>query len=75
MINTLQNLLPYGILASHVLFILIFITLLFRKGWGTKGAEWIGRHSIKLALVVALASISGSLFYSVGGRESCFTHS
>jgi disulfide bond formation protein DsbB len=64
MIHTIQTLMPYGILASHVLFIAILLALIFRKSWGKNIASWVGKHSIPLGFIVALSSILGSLFYS-----------
>ncbi len=72
MVWFIQNLIPYGILASHVLFVLILLTLIFRLPLGRTIVSFVGKHAILLAFLVSLASISGSLFYSeLVGFEPC----
>lgn len=60
----IQTLLPYGILASHVLFLLILLSLIFRRSWGHEIAQFVGKHAVLMGFVVALSLVSGSLFYS-----------
>lgn len=72
MVATLQALLPFAILASHVVFIILFLALIFRKSWGKNVALWTGQHSLILGFLVSLAAVSGSLFYSeIVGFEPC----
>jgi len=72
MVATIQSLLPYGVLASHVVFIIVLFAFIFRKSWGKDIAGFVGKHSIFLALLASLAAIVGSLFYSeLVGFEPC----
>lgn len=64
MIGTIQSLFPYLVLASHVLLAILFLALIFRNSWGREMAEFVGKHSIVLGLIVSLAAVGGSLFYS-----------
>ena len=64
MMATIQTLMPYGILASHVAFVILLLALIFRKSWGEGLSAWVGKHAILLGFLFALASFSGSLFYS-----------
>lgn len=72
MISTIQTFLPYGILASHIVFVVLLIALISRNSWGRRLADFIGQYSILLAFLVSLGAISGSLFYSeLVGFEPC----
>lgn len=72
MISTIQTLVPYVIVASHIVFVILFFALVFRKSWGRKLANFVGKHAVLLAFLVALGAISGSLFYSeIVGFEPC----
>ncbi len=72
MIETIQNLMPLGILISHFVFIFLLLALIFKNSWGRSVVAWVGKHSILLGFLVALASISGSLFYSeIVGYPPC----
>ncbi len=72
MIATIQTLLPYGILVSHALFVVLLLALIFRNSWGHPLAQWVGKHSIVLGFVLGLSLIAGSLFYSEAvGFEPC----
>ena len=72
MISTVQTLLPYVILVSHGVFVVLLLSLVFRKSWGKDLVYFVGKHSILLAFLVSLAAISGSLFYSeMVGFEPC----
>ena len=72
MLQTAQNLLPYGILVSHVVFVVILLALIFRHSWGNTLAGVVGKHAVALGFIVALSSIVGSLFYSeIVGYEPC----
>jgi disulfide bond formation protein DsbB len=64
MIATLQNLLPYGALISHALFIVLLLAPLFRHSWGKGIVAWVAPRAIPLGFIVALLAIAGSLFYS-----------
>ncbi|MFZ2484772.1 MAG: disulfide bond formation protein B [Minisyncoccia bacterium] len=72
MITTIQTFLPYGILASHVALVILFLALIFKNSWGRGIAGFVGRYSIPLGFLVALSAICGSLFYSeLVGFEPC----
>lgn len=61
-------LLPYIVLASHVLFVWILLSVIFR----TRASVVIGRHAVLLSFLSALTAVGGSLFYSeVVGFEPC----
>ncbi len=72
MIDKITLLLPYTALLSHFVFVVLLLSLIFRKSWGAKVANWLGRHALPLAFLVAILAVSGSLFYSeVVGFEPC----
>ncbi len=72
MIELVQTLLPYKVLASHILLVLLVLALLSRKGWGRDITEFIGKHALLLGFLVSLGAVSGSLFYSwIVGFEPC----
>ena len=64
MVEIIQILIPFGILVSHALLVLVFFALLARRTWGRAIVEWVGQRAIPLGFFVALASVAGSLFYS-----------
>src|SRR3990167_6292936 len=72
MIETTAKLLPYKVLFSHILLIILFLALLFRNSWGAVLSRLIGKYALFLALFVSTAAVLGSLFYSnVMGFEPC----
>ena len=72
MFENITLLLPYIILGSHVLFVILFFSLVFRNSWGRGVQTFLGRHAVPLALLVSLVAVSGSLFYSeIVGFEPC----
>ncbi len=72
MLDNITYLLPYLVLTSHLVFVFLLLNLIFRNSWGKVITNWFGRYSLALALVVALAAVTGSLFYSeVVGFEPC----
>jgi len=56
--------LPYLVLFSHLLLVLLILALIFRNSWGREIINFVGSHAIALSFFTALASLSGSLFYS-----------
>lgn len=64
MASTFQSLIPLLVLASHVVLVFLFLAILFKNSWGREVVAWIGKRSIALGFLVALASMTGSLFYS-----------
>ncbi len=48
-----------------VILFVIFVTPLKEVGSAKRIANWVGRHSIWLAFTVCIASLAGSIFYSV----------
>ncbi len=72
MTQTLQILVPYLAVISHVILVLVFIATLFRHSWRKRIFSFVGRHALVLGLMVALGAVMGSLFYSeVVGYEAC----
>lgn len=72
MINLFSKLLPFGVLFSHIVFVFLVLVILFRPKFFEGYASLIGRHSIKLALLVSLGALLGSLFYSnILGFDPC----
>jgi len=61
-------LLPYVVLASHILFVVFFISIVAKNSL----AHWIGKNAIALSFLTSLAAVGGSLFYSeIMGFEPC----
>lgn len=72
MVQTIQTILPYTILASHVVLVIVFLAVLGRKGWGKKAYAFLSQHALLAGLLISLAAIGGSLFYSEAvGYEPC----
>ncbi|MEK9171893.1 MAG: disulfide bond formation protein B [Patescibacteria group bacterium] len=72
MVENIAFLLPYLALVSHIAFVILLLSLIFRNSWGKEIAHRLGRHAVSLAFMVALAAIIGSLFYSeIVGFEPC----
>lgn len=72
MTELIKTLIPYLVVASHILLIYLFLALVFRRTWGKKTAGLIGKHSILGGFIVALGAMLGSLFYSnVVGYPPC----
>lgn len=64
MISTIQSILPYGVVISHALLIILFLAVIFRKSWGKDIVNFVGRNAIITGLILALSAVMGSLFYS-----------
>lgn len=63
---------PYLVLLSHVLIVLVFLFVIFRNTWGRGVVQFVGKNALLLGLVVSLGSVIGSLYYSeVVGFEAC----
>jgi disulfide bond formation protein DsbB len=72
MLENIIFLLPYGVLISHAVFLIFFLSLIFRNDWGKNVALWLGKNALGLALFVSLLAVVGSLFYSeIVGFEAC----
>lgn len=72
MIQTIQSVLPYGVVVSHVLLVLLFLAVLARRGWGRKTYVFLSQRVLLAGLLVSLAAVLGSLFYSEAvGFEAC----
>jgi disulfide bond formation protein DsbB len=56
--------LPYVVLFSHLVLIFIVLAIIFRDSWGRETVNFLGRHAVLLSLLVVLAALVGSLFYS-----------
>ncbi len=68
MINTFSTLLPLAVVASNIIAAILLVSLIFRNSF----ALWVGKHSLGLGLLVSLAAVAGSLFYSeIVGFEPC----
>lgn len=72
MVENINLLLPYSVLLSHVVFVVLIVAVIFRHSWGRGIQALVGRHAVTLAYLVALAALLGSLFYSeIMGFEPC----
>lgn len=72
MIDSINSLLPYLVIISHGVFVVLLLALIFRYSWGRALQIFLGKHAVLLACLVALAAVVGSLFYSeVVGYEPC----
>lgn len=72
MVENITYLLPYMVLVSHVVFVVLLLSLICKRSWGRGVSNWLGRNAVPLAFLVVLAAVSGSLFYSeVVGFEPC----
>jgi disulfide bond formation protein DsbB len=58
MVNWVATAMPTLVLISHGLLIALFISILIGR------SSWVGKRSIKLAAVVSILTVVGSLFYS-----------
>lgn len=68
----MTTLIPYLVLFSHVVFVILVLAIIFRKTWGAGVQKFLGKNATVLALLVSLTAIVGSLFYSeVIGYEPC----
>lgn len=64
MVSAIQAILPYMVLISHVLLVVIFLAVIFRNNWGLDIVNFVGRNALVIGLIVAISAIGGSLFYS-----------
>jgi Disulfide bond formation protein DsbB len=64
MVQALANTLPLLTLIAHGVFLIVFVSILFRNSWGRYVTNWIGKNSTALVFVVSLFALVGSLFYS-----------
>ncbi len=51
-------------LLSHILWLIIVFSFIFRKTWGRKIVYFIGKNALVLGFAVSLLGIAGSLSYS-----------
>jgi disulfide bond formation protein DsbB len=72
MITSIQTMVPYLVVASHILLIILFLAVLARKSWGRNIFHVLSSKALLWGLLIALAAVGGSLFYSeVVGFEPC----
>src|SRR5687767_8190149 len=72
MINLLTQSLPVGVLVLNIISLVLLVALLTHRSFGKGIASWVGKHSLVLGLLLSLAAVVGSLFYSnVVGFEPC----
>lgn len=72
MIQSIQTLIPYLVVASHIALAILFLAVLARRGWGKDLTNFVGKHALVLGLLVSLGAVLGSLFYSeIIGYEPC----
>jgi len=68
----MTTLVPYLVLASHIIFVFLVLTVIFRRSWGGGLIAFIGKQALWLAFLASLVAVVGSLFYSeVIGFEPC----
>ncbi len=60
MIATIQNALPFLVVASHIGLLVLLVSLILKNSF----AKWVGKHAVVLGLVTAVVAVCGSLFYS-----------
>lgn len=72
MSNNIASLVPYAVVISHAVLVLLFLALIFKESWGRGIVRFVGRHAVVLAFIVSLSAVAGSLFYSeIMGFEPC----
>ena len=72
MAQTIAEIVPPLVLASHVFLAVIFLAVLGRNGWGKPIYDVLSRQAVRWGFLVALGAVFGSLFYSEAiGFEAC----
>ena len=72
MSQTLLYVLPYLVLISQIVLVILFVTILSRGSWGGMVTKYLANHSIILGFLVTLVAVLGSLFYSeIMNYEPC----
>ena len=72
MLNNLASFIPHFILFSHFALLVLILSLVFRKSWGSTVYNLVASHALVIAFAVSIAAVAGSLFYSeVMGFEPC----
>ncbi|MDO8565331.1 MAG: disulfide bond formation protein B [bacterium] len=64
MSNLFAQALPFTVLLSHIVLVIVFLSIVFRKSWGREVTHWVGKNAVSLGLLVAVVAVGGSLFYS-----------
>ncbi len=64
MIEAIASFLPFLTLSAHILFVVVFVSILFRDSWGRSVTNWVGKRATLLVFLVSLFALVGSLFYS-----------
>lgn len=68
MIHSIQNLIPYAVVLGQIALLALFVSLLLKNQF----AKWAGKNALLIGLLVSIAAVSGSLFYSeIVGFEPC----
>ena len=71
-VSLVNKIFSVGIIAGQFFIVVAIIYLLFFRAKKSSVANFIARHGLLLAFVVALLSTAGSLFYSeIAGFEPC----
>jgi len=72
MVENITFLLPYLVLISHVVFVVLLLAIIFRNSWGRDVQIFLGRYALLLAFLISISAVIGSLFYSeIIGFEPC----
>lgn len=72
MVEKIILLIPYLVLASHAIFVVVFFAIMFRSSWGGGVQVFVGKNAIAIAWLVSVGALVGSLFYSeIVGYEPC----
>ena len=72
MVENIVFLLPYLVLISHVVFVVLLLALIFRNSWGKNIQILLGKYALLLAFLISISAVIGSLFYSeIVGFELC----
>jgi len=72
MISLISSSIPVLVVISNILGGVLLVALMVKNSWGDKVVRWVGQNVLALGLLLSLATVSGSLFYSeVVGFEPC----
>jgi disulfide bond formation protein DsbB len=72
MVEKITLLIPYGVLVSHAVFVILVFSLLVKTEWARDVRAFLGKNALLLGFLVSLVAVAGSLFYSeIVGFEVC----
>jgi disulfide bond formation protein DsbB len=72
MISNIASVIPSLVLTSHIVLVVLVVSLLAHRSWGRVVTEFLGKHAVLWGFLISLGAILGSLFYSqIVGYEAC----